>query len=166
MISQFVLLAWRELCSYFSRKHDIQPTFEWTVFTIFALLRQYPAGISRCVLLTELESQWRSCLKEGKHGSKLKQVLSKMQISTSDIISGDVKMIDNDNFLCSISSEGATAIMIMHGQAHDFLHFLQSYNIDAYDCEQCLFIGCSLLKRKPPILLVSWYVQVLLFSIF
>ncbi len=153
MFSQLVHSIWRELCSYFAATMP-QPPFEWTVFHIFETFRLFPAGISRCVMLTELESAWRSCLKEGMHGSKLKQVMSVMQISTSDIISGEVKQIDN--FLCSINSEGASAIMIMHAQTQDFLLFLLSYNINAYDCEQCLFIGCSLLKRKPPILLVGF----------
>ena len=44
--------------------------------------------------------------------------------------------------------------MIMHGQVTDWITFLQSNGQwDGYDCDQCQFINCRLLKMKPPVLL-------------
>lgn len=63
----------KELLGYCRQE---SPPFEWTLLQTFLLLQEYPAGLGRLILLTELESKWRTCLQQGEHSEKLKQVVS------------------------------------------------------------------------------------------
>ena len=38
------------------------PPLLWTLKTAVRVLRSYPAGLTRAVLLTELEAQWRASI--------------------------------------------------------------------------------------------------------
>lgn len=50
--------VWKELCYHYSTDNTIFPSKDWTEQHIYQLLQQYPAGISRAILLTELEYKW------------------------------------------------------------------------------------------------------------
>ena len=47
-VASLLLSTWVELSSYF----NAPPSFEWTALHAVQLLKQYPSGVSRCVLLT------------------------------------------------------------------------------------------------------------------
>lgn len=70
------------------------PTGDWTVEQTIRLLQQYPSGVSRPVLLTELEHRWRLYLKRGEHVGKLKQAIVTKQLSLADTFTGDLSPID------------------------------------------------------------------------
>lgn len=80
------------------------PMERWTTAQSVRLLQQYPAGISKSVLLTELEYRWRTYLKRGEHVGKLKQAVSTKQLSLSDILTGELGKIDEHRRVCESTS--------------------------------------------------------------
>ena len=70
------------------------PTVDWSTEQTIRLLQQYPSGVSRPVLLTELEHRWRMYLKRGEHVGKLKQAIVTKQLSLNDTFTGDLTAID------------------------------------------------------------------------
>lgn len=73
------------------------PTFNWCADTLCTLLLQYPAGLTQAVLLTELESKWRLYLRRGENAGKLLQILTSMQLSSGDVLVGDVTTIGHED---------------------------------------------------------------------
>ncbi len=76
-----------------------RPTVDWVIGQTIRLLQQYPSGVSRPVLLTELEHRWRMYLKRGEHVGKLKQAIVTKQLSLTDTFTGDLTPIDEYRYL-------------------------------------------------------------------
>jgi len=76
------------------------PTADWVIGQTIRLLQQYPSGVSRPVLLTELEHRWRMYLKRGEHVGKLKQAIVTKQLSLTDTFTGDLTPIDEYRYVC------------------------------------------------------------------
>ncbi len=47
-----------DLAAHFAGDQSMSPTEKWIELQIYQLLQQYPSGISRAVMLTELEYKW------------------------------------------------------------------------------------------------------------
>lgn len=101
------------------------PTMKWTIFNSCIILKSHPRGISRAVLLTELESRWRKSLKRGEHGGRLAQCVATKELSLSDILEG--KLTKLDEFRCNFISEDASVDIILHRQHTDFIAFVKYY---------------------------------------
>lgn len=87
-----------DLIVYSSADNNSNPTEDWVVSQTIRLLQQYPSGVSRPVLLTELEHRWRMNLKRGEHVGKLKQAIVTKQLSLADTFTGDLTAIDEYRF--------------------------------------------------------------------
>ena len=62
-------------------------------------LQQYPSGLTRSILLTETDTKWCAALKRGENAGRLRQVISTSQISSSDILQGDLEIIDEFRYI-------------------------------------------------------------------
>ena len=132
------------------------------------ILQQYPSGVTRAVMLTELEHRWRDAVKRGEHSGKLWSVLTNMQVDSTDILSG---VIDpKDGFRCVLSSSpdaednATTSIdMIMHRrQFQNFFDFCERKNFNVLKNRPVILTEARLLKQKPPILLPTKFMNCVL----
>ena len=106
------------------------PTFCWCSKTFCDVLLQYPAGLTEAVLLTELEVRWRLYLRRGENRGKLLQVLTSKQLSSDDVLIGDVTSADtvDDSDVKSgkylmRSMDGGKVDLLLHEQFTDFIGF-------------------------------------------
>ena len=89
---------WKEFIKYCEINHcTTRPPFAWSANTTCDLLQQYPAGLTQSVLLTELESKWRLYLRRGENAGKLRQVVTSLQLSFSDVLLGNVTTVSEDS---------------------------------------------------------------------
>ena len=60
MIFESLKKLWLEFLSFFKNdfKKNQSPTFIWFVSEAVKILQAYPKGVSRFILLTELEAKW------------------------------------------------------------------------------------------------------------
>jgi hypothetical protein len=156
MIVQLFHDIWNELTVYCNQKDSyskddkpIVPSFQWSLLSTIRILQAYPTGVSKPVLLTELESKWRSYIRSGEHSGRLKQVMNSGQLSLDEIIIGKLKKIDD--FRCQLIDEtdGTFTEMIMHRQYADFTAFIKcNLSIEILDNRKCSFIACRLLPSS------------------
>ena len=149
---------WLEVGGYCSKNRHRSPPFSWIANHGLSVLQQYPAGMTRAVLVTELELRWRNAVRRGEHAGKLKQVLSAKQLELSDILVGKLKPIDD--FRCRLVStedENTGIDWIMHRQTSDLFEFCKYYGFDLYQDRELSMIGCRLLQGKPCLLLPTPY---------
>jgi len=57
MIINVFLSIWDDLLKFFSNSTSA-PTKEWTILQTLQLLQQYPSGLSKIIILCELECKW------------------------------------------------------------------------------------------------------------
>jgi hypothetical protein len=156
MIIQLFYDIWNELTIYCNQKDSyskddkpIVPSFQWSLLSTIKILQAYPTGVSKPVLLTELESKWRSYIRSGEHSGRLKQVVNSGQLSLDEIMIGRLKKIDD--FRCQLTddTDGTFTEMIMHRQYADFTAFIKcNLNIEILDNRKCSFIACRLLPSS------------------
>jgi len=134
------------------------PPFNWTCRHALHILQMYPTGLTRAVLLTELEVKWRMAVRRGEHTHKLGQVLMLMQLELSDIVTGILQPIDD--FRCRITPEDDTnggIDAILHRQLSDFRAFTRHYQFPLFSPRPVCFTHGRLLKGKPIMLLPTPY---------
>ena len=140
-----------------NENNDINiPPPKWAISQTCIILQSHPRGISRDVLLTELESRWRKSLKRGEHGGRLSQCVATKELSLTDILEGKLTKIDD--FRCNFVSEDASVDMILHRQHTDFLAYMKYYykNIDQTTFmtnRKCRLTGGRMLLDKSSIIL-------------
>ena len=98
-MAMYVLQALIKDLVQFTSGENASPSGQWTVQHSLRLLQQYPAGISKAVLLTELDYLWKIHQKRGEHVGKLKQAITTKQLSLADILTGDLTAIDEYRFV-------------------------------------------------------------------
>lgn len=140
-----------EVCGfcYKNSKHK-QPTFDWTIANGASVLRAYPAGVSRTVLLTELEHKWRSAVRRGENAGKLKRVLASAQLALHETLDGTLSRLDE--FRCRLESDGAAVDLILHRQCHDLAQHCRHYGIDPLHERRVQLAQCRL-NHNPVMLL-------------
>lgn len=89
----------KELVQFTTGENAACPTDKWTIQHSLRLLQQYPAGISKAVLLTELDYLWKTYQKRGEHIGKLKQAITTKQLCVSDVLTGDLTAVDEYRFV-------------------------------------------------------------------
>lgn len=94
-------LLLKDLIQFASGENVACPTDKWTIQNSLRLLQQYPAGISKAVLLTELDYLWKTYQKRGEHVGKLKQAVTTKQLCVSDVLTGDLTAVDEYRFVLS-----------------------------------------------------------------
>ena len=140
-----------------NENNDINiPPPKWAISQTCIILQSHPRGISRDVLLTELESRWRKSLKRGEHGGRLSQCVATKELSLTDILEGKLTKIDD--FRCNFVSEDASVDMILHRQHTDFLAYMKYYykSIDQTTFmtnRKCRLTGGRMLLDKSSIIL-------------
>ena len=143
------------VCSFcMKNKQRDLPPFAWTCRQALEVLQHYPTGVTKAVLITELEVKWRQAVRRGEHTGKLGQVLSLLQLELSDVISGF--LIPVDEFRARLISPDDTNIeidMIMHRQISDFVAFSKFNKFDVRSNRMFSFTHGRLLKGKPLMLL-------------
>lgn len=132
------------------------PSEKWTVLNSFNIMTSYPRGISKAVLLTELEARYKKSLKRGEHGGRLSQCVATKELSLTDILEG--KLTKLDEFRCNFVSEDASVDMILHRQHTDFLAFVKYYykGVDQTNFisnRKCRLTGGKMLLDKSSIIL-------------
>ena len=142
-------MVFQAVCSYCVKNNHRTPPFPWVVKETLVILQQYPAGVTRSLILTEVEHRWRDAVKRGEHSGKLWSVLTNMQLEPSDVLAG---MLHGDGFRGRLSSsagtekavasnsngngngnggDGTSSIdLIMHRQYSEFLAFCASHQFD------------------------------------
>eukprot|EP00601_Ochromonadales_sp_CCMP2298_P003595 CAMPEP_0173180730 /NCGR_PEP_ID=MMETSP1141-20130122/6878_1 /TAXON_ID=483371 /ORGANISM="non described non described, Strain CCMP2298" /LENGTH=816 /DNA_ID=CAMNT_0014103613 /DNA_START=2537 /DNA_END=4984 /DNA_ORIENTATION=+ len=151
MLTQLFSDLHEELLAYVGGTVRV-PSKQWTAVQVVSFLRLYPAGLSRSVLMTELELAWKSSSRRGDHAGRLQQAVAVKQLGAGDVLSGTLSRLDE--FRCLLSDEGASCAMIMHQQWFDWVHFLDCKGADAASL-RCSFTQCRMLTSPAaPLLLL------------
>ena len=66
------------------------PSCVWILRTIYALLSNYPSGVTMCVLLTDVQTRWRLQLGIGDDTDKLGVLNATGQLNPGDVIVGRI----------------------------------------------------------------------------
>ena len=152
MQHQFLSL-WKDTCRFCEKNRHEKPSYEFVCSTALKCLQQYPAGMTRSVLLTELESRFRQAVRRGEHSGKLLRVITQNQLEPSEVITG--KFLRIDDFRCKIISlDDPNVILhaIIHRQVSDFIRFSMHIQYDLNN-STISFTDARLLKQKPLLLL-------------
>lgn len=143
-----------ELCKFCDINNHEAPKFEWVATQGITTMQQYPAGLSRNVLLTELEHKWRTVVRRGEHAGRLKQVLGKKVVSLTDVLLGNLSKVDNGaEFNYRLTEEGESVDLLMHEQFHDWTAFCQRHGVEPLAGRDVRLTSCRLLLLHPPVLL-------------
>ena len=101
------------------------PSLAWTVLETERITQHYPRGITRAILLTELEARWRLSVKRGEHSGKLRQALQTMTMSSTDIYSGHLCKVDEFRYrLRSYDGDDTSVLLLMHRRFSDFIAYV------------------------------------------
>lgn len=77
--------------AYGSVRKCSRPAISWVLRNIHQLLLSYPGGVTLCVLLTDIQSRWRSQLGIGmgdESADKLTSLAASGQCNPMDVLSG------------------------------------------------------------------------------
>ena len=126
MFHSFLCSIHRELIEIISKNDRTSPTptEPWCWNESCKILASYPLSVSKTVLLTELETQWRGEIRRGEHSGKLKQAIISQQLSLDTLLCGRLHRIDAHR--CRLEDDGDASVvvdMIMHRQFNDFVAF-------------------------------------------
>jgi hypothetical protein len=123
---------YRNLCVICTKNHDKTPPFDWAGAHCITVLQHYPSGVSRFVLLTELESRWRTTLRRGENAGNLKRSLKSRQLALTDVLSGKLKGVDADLLRCRLCSEtdNVSLEFILHHQILDWVKFCRFHQFE------------------------------------
>ena len=159
---------WLSVCEFCEKNLHRSPPFSWSNREAMLILGQYPAGVTRAVMLTELEHRWRDAVRRGEHSGKLWNVLMNMQLDLADVLSGVLE--PKDGFRCRLScsrddgSEDMTSIdLIIHRrQFQNFFEFCTAKQFNVLKNRPVVMTEARLLKQKPPILLPARFMNYIL----
>lgn len=149
-----------ELGGFCDKNNHCRPNFGWTLTNGVRVLQQYPAGVSRCVLLTELEHRWRTLVRRGENAGRLKQVLSIGQVSATDVLIGKLTSC-NVPFRFRLDADGASVDLLMHQQMNGWIQFSQSHCFEPFDDRTVCLTNCQLLHNQngqPPMILPTTHI--------
>ena len=119
-----------ELLDYIKQE---APSLEWTVHEIARITQHYPRGITRNILLTELESRWRLSLRRGEHSGKLRQAIQTMIMNSTDIYSGSLVKVDEYRYrLQSHDGDNTSVLLLLHRRFADFLAYVKHISSTGY----------------------------------
>lgn len=143
-ITEVLVGVHNEVCGfcYKNGKHK-QPPYDWTSAAAASVLQSYPAGVSRSVLLTELEHKWRSAVRRGENAGKLKRVLASNQLALHEMLDGALFRVDDD-FRFRFESDGAGVDFIMHQQSSDFVQYCRHHAFEPLHERRVLLTQCRL----------------------
>ena len=111
-----------ELLGY-TRKES--PSLDWTVQEISRITKHYPRGMTRNILLTELEARWRLSLRRGEHSGKLRQAIQTMTMNSTDIYSGVLSKVDEYRYrLSSYDGDNTSVLLLLHRRFADFIAYV------------------------------------------
>jgi len=82
---------------YGSVRRCTRPTISWVLRNLHNLLLSYPGGITLCVLLTDLQSRWRSQLGigMGDESDRLALLAASGRCGPSDVLCGVLHRLDD-----------------------------------------------------------------------
>ena len=101
------------------------PSLDWTVREIARITKHYPRGMTRNILLTELEARWRLSLRRGEHSGKLRQAIQTMTMNSTDIYSGVLSKIDEYRYrLSSYDGDDTSVLLLLHRRFTDFIAYV------------------------------------------
>ena len=151
---------WLDVKKWCARNRHKAPPFGWTCRQALHVLQLYPTGVTRAMLLTELEVKWRMAVRRGEHAGKLGQVLMLLQLELTEVISGTLTGIDD--FRCRLISTEDPSLgidVIMHRQTSDFTAFSRHHNFPLLSQRAASITHGRLLKGKPLMLLPTPYMS-------
>lgn len=150
-----------KFCDYNS--FNRRPTWFWIAQQLIITLKKYPSGVTSAILITELESNWRSFVNRGMNTGRMNQILKTRKMSLFDIVTGELKKIDNFRF--SLLSEEGSINLIIHRQFMDWFNFISHYQFDLFiTTRKCRLTHCRL-SRHPELLLLPTSLLVFILSI-
>jgi len=135
MIQSVLSSVYQELTEIISKndRNSPTPTQQWTWNEICKVLASYPLSVSKTVLLTELETQWRGEIQRGEHSGKLKQAIISQQLSLDTLLRGRLHRIDAHRCRFEDATDiSVVADMIMHRQFNDFVAFAR-FSVKDFD---------------------------------
>ena len=135
MIHSLLRSVHQELTEIISKNDRTSPTPapSWSWNEACKILASYPLSVSKTVLLTELETQWRGEIRRGEHSGKLKQAIISQQLSLDTLLRGRLHRIDAHR--CRFEDDGDASVvadMIMHRQFNDFVAFAR-FSVQDFD---------------------------------
>ena len=145
---------------YYCEKNKLSPppTFAATINTVLKLLHQYPSGISRCIILTEVEARHKLGLRRGETCSRLKQTIAIHQIALDDIIEGELTRISD--YKCKLSAEGAAVDILLHRKFSDIIAFIKFIlKFDLLQNRRVLLTNCRYRKSQSLILMPTMFMM-------
>ena len=145
---------------YYCEKNKLSPppTFAATINTILQLLHQYPSGISRCIILTEVEARHKLGLRRGETCSRLKQTIAIHQIALDDIIEGELTRIAD--YKCKLSAEGAAVEILLHRKFSDIIAFIKFVvGSDLLQNRRVLLTNCRYRKSQSLVLMPTMFMM-------
>ena len=145
---------------YYCEKNKLSPppTFAATINTILQLLHQYPSGISRCIILTEVEARHKLGLRRGETCSRLKQTIAIHQIALDDIIEGELTRIAD--YKCKLSAEGAAVEILLHRKFSDIIAFIKFVlGFDLLQNRRVLLTNCRYRKSQSLVLMPTMFMM-------
>jgi hypothetical protein len=149
-----VKCIFEQLCKFCDLNNHEAPKFEWVATHGITTMQQYPAGLSRNVLLTELEHKWRTVVRRGEHAGRLKQVLGKKVVSMTDVLLGNLSKVDNGaEFNYRLTEEGESVNLLTHEQFNDWTAFCHRHGVEPLAGRDVRVTSCRLLLLHPPVLL-------------
>ena len=159
-----------DVCRYCELNNHRSPSYQWVVKEALMTLAQYPSGLTMAVMITVLEQKWRDAVRRGEHSGKLWGVLNNQQLESSDVLEGNLALIQGDSFRGRLWSSGSTLHedeekskidVIMHRQHADFYSFCKTHGypllVSGGKGRPVLLTNGRLLKGKPPLLLPTAY---------
>ena len=101
------------------------PSLDWTVQEIARITKHYPRGMTRNILLTELEARWRLSMRRGEHSGKLRQAIQTMTMNSTDIYSGALIKVDEYRYrLRSYDGDDTSVLLLLHRRFADFIAYV------------------------------------------
>ena len=127
MLLEAVHAFCRDLEGFCKLNKEPIPPFSWVLVTALNVLKLFPSGITRAVLLTELEARWYASLYRGESEGQLKQALMGTDSGgdMTAVLSGTVHHAGDSHF--TFSQDGTSCGCILHGQLQDFAAFCDYY---------------------------------------
>lgn len=178
-MSRELVEAYQDVCRFCELNDHRCPSYQWLSKEALVTLAQYPSGLTKSVMITVLEQRWRDSVRRGEHSGKLWGVLTNQQLESSDVLEGNLALVQGDGFRGRLSSsagsdglvqdddEGKNSRidMIMHRQHADFHSFCTSQGYPLLSSgagagasgRPVLLTGGRILKGKPPLLLPTPY---------
>lgn len=156
-----------ELLRYLPASNSNKPNEKWTISQSIMLLNSYSSGLTRSLLLAELEVLWRRQSRSGEStiAGNLQQILVNPGALRSDeILRGSI--IALGELRHQLIEDSGHIDLIMHRQLSDFFGYIKYQELSLYgsrlsnnmivDERKCLLTRCKFLRvHLKPVLLAS-----------